>query len=473
MTKTAIVLFRKDLRVRDNKTLQTAANRYDNVLPLYIFDPEKFDSTLFNINRMSNYRAKFLIDSLHDLKDSLQNYNSELIIRSGDTTEVLDTLVSKTDADSVLMQELPGVEEKKTEKDIMGSVNANINTFWTHTLYHPEDMVDYEEMSNTFTSWKNRTKDTAEIQEPVEPPNTIHTDMNVPVGDIDSFSVEQDEQPDISSIKFEGGEASGLERLNQYIWEEEHIDDYAQKRNDLMGENFSSKFSAWLSHGCLSPSYIWSQIQEYENKNSSSKSTYKLVFELMWRDFFQFQFMKYGSQFFESNGIKDSNWNWNKDENLFNAWKNGNTGIPFVDANMRELNETGYMSNRGRQNVASFLTDVLNVDWRMGAAYFESQLIDYDVCSNWGNWAYNAGVGNHGDDSRYFNVIKQGKRYDSNADYIKRWIPELKKLGSQAAHEPWELNSVQQDMFGFSLSEDYTNPIVDIQSKTYEQLVRD
>ena len=136
--------------------------------------------------------------------------------------------------------------------------------------------------------------------------------------------------------------------------------------------------------------------------------------------------------------------------------------MPFVDANMRELNETGYMSNRGRQNVASFLADWLEIDWRMGAAYFEAKLVDYDVCSNWGNWAYQAGVGNDSRDN-YFNVLGQGERYDSDADYITHWLPELDGLPAEYAHRPWRLNEREQAEYGVHIGIDYPAPMLDVE----------
>jgi deoxyribodipyrimidine photo-lyase len=135
---------------------------------------------------------------------------------------------------------------------------------------------------------------------------------------------------------------------------------------------------------------------------------------------------------------------------------------------MRELNETGYMSNRGRQNVASFLANNLRVDWRRGAAYFETQLVDYDPCSNYGNWAYIAGVGNDSRD-RYFNVVKQARKYDSGAEYVTHWLPELEPLPPEYAHEPWTLSPEEQAEYGVDIGVDYPEPMIDLEA-SYEKL---
>jgi deoxyribodipyrimidine photo-lyase len=158
---------------------------------------------------------------------------------------------------------------------------------------------------------------------------------------------------------------------------------------------------------------------------TKNESTYWLIFELIWRDYFRMITKKYGNRIFKAGGIKNKILQLRQDPDIFKRWTEGQTGIPFIDANMRELKQTGFMSNRGRQNVASFLVKDLKIDWRMGASYFEYTLIDYDVHNNWGNWNYVAGVGNDPREDRYFNTQLQAQRYDPSGKYVKRWLPEL------------------------------------------------
>jgi deoxyribodipyrimidine photo-lyase len=211
--------------------------------------------------------------------------------------------------------------------------------------------------------------------------------------------------------------------LNYYFKETKLISKYKETRNELIGTDYSSKFSPWLANGCLSPREIYYDLKKYEEKFGANESTYWLIFELLWRDYFRFMMKKHRHQFFLQTGIKptDSPTNQNNQE-LLNQWINGNTGVDFIDANMIELKLTGFMSNRGRQNVASYFCNELNMDWRLGASYFEEQLIDYDVCSNWGNWAYLAGVGNDPRTHRYFNIEKQAKEYDKNSIFRDLWL---------------------------------------------------
>ncbi|MEM9768946.1 MAG: DASH family cryptochrome, partial [Cyanobacteria bacterium P01_D01_bin.71] len=234
-------------------------------------------------------------------------------------------------------------------------------------------------------------------------------------------------------------------------------------RNGMLGANYSSKFSAWLALGCLSPRRIYQAVQAYEAERVRNDSTYWLVFELLWRDYFRLICLKHGDRVFYPSGLRGLQVDWKQDWPRFGAWREGKTGYPLVDANMRELAATGFMSNRGRQNVASFLTKNLGIDWRMGAEWFESLLVDYDVCSNWGNWNYTAGVGNDARGFRYFNIPKQSKDYDPDGAYVKHWLPELQQLPASKVHAPWKLIDVEQKRFKVRLGVDYPNPIVDLQ----------
>jgi len=226
-----------------------------------------------------------------------------------------------------------------------------------------------------------------------------------------------------AAINFIGGETAGKKRVQAYLTETHAIATYKNTRNGLIGENYSSKFSAWLALGCLSPKIIYEEIKKYETEYLANESTYWLVFELLWRDYFAFMMEKYPHQYFNIHGIKQNKTISNQHTDVvFQSWCNGQTDNDFINANMTELNLTGFMSNRGRQNVASYLCHDLKLDWRYGAAYFEHQLIDYDVSSNWCNWAYIAGVGNNPRGVSVFNIEKQANEYDKNESYRKLWL---------------------------------------------------
>ena len=164
-------------------------------------------------------------------------------------------------------------------------------------------------------------------------------------------------------------------------------------------------------------------MQRFEKEEIKNQDTYWLVFELIWRDFFKYISLKHGNAIFLKGGILEKNYEWEYSKTKIQKWINGTTQEPFVNANMKELDTTGWMSNRGRQNVASFWSKEWQQDWRYGAAYFESMLIDYDVHSNWGNWMYNSGVGNDPRD-RKFNISRQADMYDAQGKFQRQWLQE-------------------------------------------------
>ena len=193
----------------------------------------------------------------------------------------------------------------------------------------------------------------------------------------------------------------------------------------MVGKDYSSKLSAWLANGSISARTIYWEVQQFEKKIVKNEDTYWLIFELIWRDYFKYISLKHGNKIFQLNGILQKEYHWNQNTKAFHQWTNGTTPEHFVNANMIELQKTGWMSNRGRQNVASYWAKEWEQDWRIGAAYFESMLIDYDVHSNYGNWMYNAGVGNDPRD-RKFNIKRQAEMYDGDGKFQKMWlIPEL------------------------------------------------
>ena len=315
-----------------------------------------------------------------------------------------------------------------------------------------------------YTNFRKQVEKKSTVNPTLPTPNQLPTLPSLDSGELPTITDLGLEPPQFDKravLKFKGGETEGKQRLNNYLWQQDCLKDYKQTRNGMLGADYSSKFSAWLALGCLSPRYIYEQVQKYEEERVKNDSTYWLVFELIWRDFFRFICAKHGNHLFRLSGLQGVEIPWKGDWERFNLWREGKTGYPLVDANMREIAATGYMSNRGRQNVASFLTKNLGIDWRMGAEWFESLLVDYDVCSNWGNWNYTAGVGNDARGFRYFNIPKQSKEYDPQGEYLKHWLPELESVPGDKVHEPWKLTAEEQKRYGVQLGVDYPRPVVD------------
>ncbi len=300
-----------------------------------------------------------------------------------------------------------------------------IETYSSSTLYHAQDLpFALKDIPDVFTNFRKRLEKEVNIRAAFETPKVIHSPEIPPLqlptlADLNLEPIKPDKR---AAYNLKGGETAALKRLQHYLYGTLALSTYKDTRNGLIGDAYSTKFSAHLSLGCVSARSIYYAVKKYELQHGANESTYWLIFELMWRDYFRFMMKKYRQKFFLQNGIQTTKDNLqNHDAVLFAKWQNAATGNAFIDANIRELNSTGFMSNRGRQNVASYLHNDLKLDWRYGAAYFEQQLIDYDVCSNWGNWAYLAGVGNDPRGQRTFNTEKQALDYDKDGAYRKLW----------------------------------------------------
>ena len=279
-------------------------------------------------------------------------------------------------------------------------------------------------------------------------------------GDPAILAVESPSQDPRTAFPFTGGERSALARLQHYLWGSQAVATYKETRNGLVGHQYSTKFSPWLALGCLSPRMIYSELKRYEKTEVANHSTYWVVFELLWRDYFKFVCLKFGDRVFHRAGILGKDLPWSQDMDKFRAWAEGRTGVPWVDANMRELRLTGWMSNRGRQNVASFLLKDLGLDWRLGAEWFESLLLDHDVCSNYGNWNYAAGIGNDPRENRKFNMIKQAMDYDGDGEFVRLWVEELRGVKGGRVHVPWTLSQAELERARLDLGVDYPKPMV-------------
>lgn len=434
--KRAILWFRNDLRLHDNEALSEALKTAEEIYPVYIFDERTFfgKTSTYGFKKTGNYRAKFILESVLDLKNSLKIKGIDLIVRIGKPEEEVFKLANEIKSSFVCcnkerMPEESAVQDKLEQN--LWSVGQELKYFRGKMLYYTQDLpFPVAHTPEIFTTFRKEVEKITPIRSPIaSPANFKEWSFKVDCGTIPELSdlgYEPFENDERTAFPFKGGETEALKRLNFYFWESNLIKTYEETRNDLSGSDYSTKFSPWLATGCLSPKQIYSELTRYEKERGANKSTYWLYFELLWRDYFRLIGKKYGARIFQKNGLLDKTVKLtNDDAAKFNSWKTGKTGDTFIDANMKELNLTGFMSNRGRQNVASYLVNDLKVNWQMGAEYFESMLIDYDVTSNWCNWLYIAGQGNDPREDRYFNPLIQARKYDSKAVFAKRWFPEL------------------------------------------------
>jgi deoxyribodipyrimidine photo-lyase len=465
-----LLWYRNDLRLHDHEPLHRALQQQAIIIPVYCFDPRQFGKTAFGFSKTGAFRAQFLQQSVMDLRQSLRAIGSDLLVYSGQPEQIIPELVKTLNISAVHYHQEVTSEELAVEtalQQALAQLHVPLKPFWGHTLYHPDDLpFNSRSIPEVFTTFRKQVEKQSTVNPAFPTPTSLlPLPTGIEVGAIPSL-VDLELEPPLDEpravLSFKGGETAGQARLQQYFWQQDELRRYKETRNGMLGANYSSKFSPWLALGCLSPRYIYEQVLHYEDQRIRNDSTYWLIFELLWRDYFRFIGVKHGNKIFFPSGLQGLDIAWKQDWQRFNRWREGTTGYPLVDANMRELATTGFMSNRGRQNVASFLTKNLGIDWRMGAEWFESLLIDYDVCSNWGNWNYTAGVGNDARGFRFFNITKQAKDYDPQGKYVKHWLPELEPIPSHRVHEPWTLSTAEQKQYGVRLGVDYPNPIVDL-----------
>jgi deoxyribodipyrimidine photo-lyase len=478
--KHILLWYRNDLRLHDRVLLDLAVKSGAEIVPLYCFDDRQFGQTPFGFPKTGAFRAQFLLESVADLRESWRSRGSDLVIRRGLPEIVIPELVRQLGITDIYHSQEVTSEEMVVStavKEALKSYEIGYRAEWGHTLYHLQDLpFSLPNLPELFTKFRKDIEKDTPIRDVLPAPKCLPplpTELECgtlpSIGDLGLVARPADSR---GVLSFRGGETAGIDRVQEYIWQQDKLRVYKETRNGMLGADYSSKFSAWLALGCLSPRYIYAQVQKYEDERIENDSTYWLIFELLWRDYFRFICAKHGNAVFKRSGLQGIDLDWKQDWARFDLWREGRTGFPLVDANMREIAATGFMSNRGRQNVASFLTKNLYIDWRMGAEWFESLLIDYDVCSNWANWNYTAGVGNDARGFRFFNIIKQSQDYDRDGAYVKHWLPELERVPAAKVHEPWKLLPVEQERFGVNIGVDYPHPVVDLfkSAKTNELL---
>lgn len=441
MPETGIVWLRSNLRLADNPPLFRAFGECGSVRVVFLLDPIELRKDAHGAAKWGARRLTFTIEALADIDEALRKKGNALEIIPGG----IESLAKKAEewgAKGIYYDGGVTPEEQLLEKELRQAIPTDvaIHSFWGHTLYHPDDIpFASNEIPPIFTQFRKDVEKKSLVRPPLPIPEISPLagigESRVPT--LDELGFRPPNPDDRAVIRFKGGEESAEDRLQHYTWQSGAIKTYKLTRNELLGADYSSKFSPWLAIGCISPRAIYSEIKAYEATHGANESTYWLYFELLWRDYFWFVARQFGSRFFRRGGPRGMEPEISENAEWLAAWKTGVTGVPFVDANMIELNQTGFMSNRGRQNVASYLVKDLKQDWRKGAAYFEQQLIDYDVHSNWGNWAYVAGVGNDPRENRYFNVLSQAQRYDEDGAFVKHWLTQLRDVPTRWIHTPW------------------------------------
>ena len=395
MAPTAIYWFRNDLRVNDNPAFANVCQQHGKVLSVYVHDPKNDAQTAWGFVRMGAHRKAFLTDRLQDLSLQLKAIGCELTELRGSPKDALSAFCESTQTKQIHCENIAAPEEQ-AEIEGLKDAGLDVKTLWQSSLLQPADLpFDLQNLPAVFTAFRNKVEKLA--VKPREP--RLHA-ANLP--------------------------ESAAEKHLKYYFSGDFALTYKQTRNQPMNwspeQHFSTKSSPWLACGALSAPMIYEKLKQFEAEHGANDSTYWIWFELLWRDYFRFLHLQNGKKLYRKQGLGSfelAQVPHNKQG--FKRWCEGQTGEPLVDAGMRELAATGWLSNRMRQVVASYLIYDLGGDWRAGAAWFEAQLIDYDVYSNQGNWLYIAGRGTDPRGGRRFNPQMQAQQHDEEGKYRQLW----------------------------------------------------
>lgn len=448
--RSVLLWFKQDLRLDDHPALQ-AVRGADAVLPLFILDPAQLQPGPLGCRGLGVHRARFLLESLAALDGALRQRGSHLLVLQGRAEQLIPMLVERCHLQEILcLEEIAPQERQQLQRvrDQLGSVALRELT-GNGLLRHEQLPCPLAELPTVFTQFRNLVEQGLQVFQPqaaaehLPPLPEASAALLRPLPTLSQLGLGEPLSVAASAFPFAGGEAAASARLRDYLWDSQNVRQYQDTRNGMIGSEYSSKLSPWLANGSLSPRRVMAELRRHEAQFGRNESTHGLWVELLWREFFRWTLVRHGAALFRAGGLKATARASRQLDERFPQWCQGRTGMPLVDACMRELAATGFMSNRGRQVVASYLVNDLQQDWRHGAAWFEEHLLDYDPASNWGNWAYLAGVGSDPRHHRLFNALRQARQYDPEAAYVSLWLPELRTVPLHLRHTPFLLSQLQ------------------------------
>ncbi|MBX3729416.1 MAG: deoxyribodipyrimidine photo-lyase [Candidatus Sumerlaeia bacterium] len=421
-----VVLYwlRSDLRLHDNEALAWAAAHGAAVLPVTCFDPRQFGRTALGFPATGPFRARFLIESVADLRSSLEELGSGLAVRTGLPEQVLPVLAAECGAHLVVAQQEPAPADAAIEEAVRAELDADgreLRLFWGSTVVHRDDRSAVG-------------VDDFRVRPPLSVPRAFPPLPNVPLGRMPAlgdFGLHAPELDRRAALEPRGGEAAGFQRLVAWMWTSNALGAYADPPTPERPTPEPSRLSPWLAHGCLSPRFVHAQVLEYERRRVRNAGTRAFVAALLARDACRWAALDGRLPALESPAASPA------ERRRLDAWRTGRTGLPFADAALRELRLTGLLGHDARRDVAHQLVHDLALDWRLGAAWFASQLLDHDACISTAHWMAAAGLpdGPLAPEPR-LDPLAAGRHLDPTGATIRRWLPRLAPLPDATIHDP-------------------------------------
>ncbi len=436
--RTAVVLFTRDLRVHDHPALAAACEYADRVVPLFVLD----DAILGGRFAAPN-RAAFLAQALADLREQLRRRDGDLVLHRGDVVEETMAVVAETGATALVCSaDVSGYAQRREQRLAAACDDRRVRfrAFPGVTVVPPGALLPaggghYRVFTPYWRAWAAATwRDQLTAPPSIPGGQAIDRIGRLPFA---ADLADGDTSPELP----EGGETAGRTVLDNAV---RRAGDGEPDLDDLAGDR-TSRLSPYLHFGCVSP---------LEVANRLAGRAPEQVRQLAWRDFHHQVTAAVPSV--STRDYRDRDVTWRDDADGLRAWRRGETGVPIVDAGMRQLLREGWMHNRARLVTASFLTKNLRIDWREGAAHFFRWLVDGDVANNAGNWQWVAGTGNDTRPNRVLNPLRQAKRFDPGGVYVRRYVPELARLDGAAVHTPWTLPDDERKEL------DYPDPLLDL-----------
>ncbi|MYL69621.1 deoxyribodipyrimidine photo-lyase [Halobacillus litoralis] len=458
MTRRA-VWFRRDLRLNDHTALAKAledTKNEDQIVLFFHIHP--------SLNESFTPRHDYFFQTLKSVVDRAEELKAPVHFIHGETEKAFQHLIEELNVEMVYFNRDEvgfGKERDASIIEYLSGQDVDVYSYIDHHLHGADEVQKndggfYKVFSPYLKKWK-------QLQKPAIQRVDVDLLSSAALDERKAFSDGQRAYDDLikkTGGTYEGvGEKDALERLNHFL--DEDIYDYDDRR-DFPALDGTSLMSRFLRTGAISIRTIYHKIEEDVDfrKNTSGVDTY--ISELAWRDFYNMIYHFYPDANTTEMVEKYRGIPWNNDDDLLGKWKEGQTGFPLIDAAMRQLNETGWMHNRLRMAVASFLTKDLLMDWREGERYFSERLVDYDPASNIGGWQWAASTGTDPVPYfRVFNPIRQSERFDPHGRFIKEWLPELENVKKKRIHEPSKMTEEEQKEAGCIIGEDYPEPIVD------------